>query len=72
MSFDPKGTAPGLAPGARVEPSKLNMKCQDTNCDSMEATEIKIESPEPAGQRVYRCVKCGRTHSIKVGGHLNI
>jgi len=76
MSIDPKGTAPGLAPGLQVDPKVLNMKCQDPQCDSIHATEIQVSERErnaPApSQRIYRCVKCGRTTSLAVGGHLNI
>lgn len=76
MSIDPKGTTPGLAPGAQAQPKVLNMKCQDSKCDSIEATEIQLGeqgrgSPAPS-QRVYRCVKCGRTHSLMVGGYVSI
>jgi hypothetical protein len=75
MSIDPTGTTPGLAPGAQAQPKVLNMKCQDPNCTSIEATEIQLGevsrgAPMPS-QRVYRCVKCGRTHSITVGGFAN-
>lgn len=70
--IDPKGTSPGLAPGAQATPKVLNMKCSDPKCDSIEAIEIKIEVPEHHGQRVYRCNKCGHTRSLNVGGHLNI
>jgi DNA-directed RNA polymerase subunit M/transcription elongation factor TFIIS len=76
MSIDPKGTTPGLIPGAQVEPKVLNMKCQDPKCNSIEVTEIQISeqtrgTPAPS-QRVYRCVKCGRTSSITVGGYANL
>lgn len=72
MSVDPKGTAPGLAPGAQAAPKILNMRCPNTtiNCDSIEATEIKIESGD--GHRLYRCVKCGYTRSLNVGGYVNL
>lgn len=75
MSIDPKGTEPGLAPGAQAQPKKLNMKCTDEKCDSLEVTEIQISeqargAPAPS-QRVYRCVKCGRTRSLMVGGHVS-
>jgi hypothetical protein len=69
--IDFKGTAPGLTPGAKSV-STLNIRCPNPKCDSMEATEIKLEAPEHVGQRVYRCVKCGHTKSLSVGGHLNI
>jgi hypothetical protein len=70
--IDPKGTTPGLAPGAQEAPSIVNMKCADSKCASIEATEIKVEVAEHVGQRVYRCTKCGRTRSLNIGGHINI
>ncbi len=75
MSIDPTSTTPGLAPGVQAQPKVLNLKCQDPNCTSIEATEIPLAektrgAPMPS-QRVYRCVKCGRTHSISVGGYAN-
>lgn len=71
MSFDPAGTTPGLAPNAQAEPKKYNMRCVDP-CDSTEVTEIKMDVAEGVGQRVYRCVKCGRTRSLAVGGAINV
>lgn len=72
MSVDPKGLSPGLAPGAQQQPTVINLKCQDDRCGSIEATEIQLAekvrgAPSPS-QRVYRCVKCGLTRSLNVGG----
>jgi hypothetical protein len=75
MSIDPTGTSPGLIPGAQAEPKTLNMKCVDERCGSMEATEIqlgeKVRGAPAPSQRVYRCVKCGRTRSLTVGGNVD-
>jgi DNA-directed RNA polymerase subunit M/transcription elongation factor TFIIS len=73
MSIDSTGTTPGLAPGVQVQPKTINMKCRDPNCTSIEATEIQLVEPSRSApmpsQRVYRCVKCGRPHSVSVGGY---
>ena len=66
MTFDPAGNTPGLAPGAKAEEKVHNMKCRNPKCDSITATEIKIEGN--AGQRVYRCTECGHPMPIGVGG----
>jgi len=71
MSIDHKGTAPGLIPETPKEPVHF-MRCKEETCDSMEATEIRIEGQVHTGQRVYRCTKCGRPSSVQVGGYLNI
>lgn len=73
MSIDPKGVAPGLVPGAQAQPKLLNMKCAEETCDSIQATEIQLGeqargAPVPS-HRIYRCVKCGRTRSLSVGGY---
>jgi hypothetical protein len=72
MSIDQKGTTPGLTPGTVAQEAKLNMRCKDPSCDSIEATEIKIEQQSHSGHRVYRCVKCGRPTSLAVGGSINL
>jgi len=69
--IDLKGTTTGLTPEAK-KADTLNLRCPNTSCDSMEATEIRMETPEHLGQRVYRCVKCGHTRSLIVGGHISI
>lgn len=72
-NFDPSATTPGLANPEKKDPDTVNMRCRNAqNCDGIEATEIKIGGAEHAGQRVYRCVKCGHTWSLMVGGHLSI
>lgn len=38
----------------------------------MEATEIKLGGAEHHGQRLYRCIKCGHTWGVSVGGHFDI
>lgn len=69
--FDAGGVNPGLIPTA---PKKMtsNLKCRSGNCDSLEAEEIKLEAPQHHGQRLYRCVKCGHTWGLALGGHLDI
>jgi transposase-like protein len=71
MPIDPTGTSPGLAKTAPPEPV-LNLKCRDMNCNSMQATEIKVGGPEHTGQRMYRCIKCGYVWGVNLGGHLGI
>jgi hypothetical protein len=70
MTFDPRGNTPGLSPKAQIDPDKvINMKCRNPKCDSIQAVEIKIAGSE--GQRVYRCIECGMTMPINVGGGVN-
>ncbi len=66
MPIDPRGTTPGLAPKAKAKETTLNMKCKNTSCSSITATEIKIEGGQ--GLRVYRCIECGQTMPVNVGG----
>jgi DNA-directed RNA polymerase subunit M/transcription elongation factor TFIIS len=69
--FDAEGTQPGLIGAAPVE-KVINLKCRSPrSCDSMEATEVKIGGAEHHGQRLYRCVKCGHTWGVSVGGHFD-
>lgn len=69
---DPKGITPGLAPKAEIKPALVSMRCKNVlfECDSMEATEVKIDGAPHVGQRVYRCTKCGHTMAVVVGGGL--
>lgn len=70
--FNVDGMAPGLTPAAD-EPKTLNMKCRSPRaCDSMEVMEVRLETPRHHGQRLYRCVKCGHTISLHLGGHFDI
>jgi hypothetical protein len=62
------GTSPGLSPKSEEAPNVVSMRCKGNGCDSTEVTEIKVEGPAHIGQRVYRCVKCGRVENIAVGG----
>ncbi len=69
MPVDPAGTTPGLQPD--TPPKQLvNLKCRNTNCDSIEAEIIKIPGQE--SQRLYRCTKCSHTWGINVGGSVNL
>lgn len=74
MPVDPKGLTPGLAPKAASTVDVVSLRCKNPTfpCDSMEATEIKLEVPAHVGQRAYRCVKCGFTLSLAVGGAISI
>jgi hypothetical protein len=67
---DPAGVTPGLSERATPKETVVYLKCRNPKCDSMEATEIGLETPPQVGQRAYRCVKCGHTWSLKVGGAL--
>jgi hypothetical protein len=68
MSANTTGTKPGLTPQAEEKPTIFSLRCKNTGCDSMEATEIKVEGFAHVGHRVYTCVKCGYTTSLAVGG----
>lgn len=48
----------------------ISLKCKNNQkvCDSMQATEIKVDGAPHVGQRVYRCLECGYTWSVAVGG----
>jgi transposase-like protein len=67
---DPAGTTPGLVPSNAEEIKKFHMRCKNTTCDSIEATEIGI--PGQPHQRVYKCVKCHRTWGANVGGFIPV
>lgn len=73
MTFDPKGTTPGLASKGAAQDKTVNMKCRSTKgCESVEAVEINTESLGQHGNRLYRCVQCGHTWGISLGGHLSL
>lgn len=76
MNFDPKGTAPGLNPGAAPAPKVHHLKCRAGTCDSVQAIEITTNAqPDGAGAshtRLYQCIKCHHTWVIGVGGNINI
>lgn len=79
MPIDPAGTTPGLPPGAADLPKSF-MRCKQSrtdsegrvvwSCDSIEAYEMQV--PGNAGFRMYRCVKCGHTHNVQMGGSFTI
>jgi len=76
MSIDPRGTTPGIIPGAEAKPKTVFMKCPEARCSSKEVIEILIHeqargAPVPA-HRAYRCTQCGHTTSISVGGYIHI
>jgi DNA-directed RNA polymerase subunit M/transcription elongation factor TFIIS len=72
MSFDPKGTQPGLSNDSPAEPKILHIKCRRPECKSMRATEIGAQNQaEHNGvphNRIYRCVECGNTWGVNTGG----
>jgi len=70
MPIDPTGTTPGLAPQQDV-PSKINMRCKNSDCDSIVAIELKVPGQD-AGQRLYQCCKCKVTRSVAVGGSISL
>lgn len=67
MPIDPRGTAPGLSPGAKPQEKVLNLKCRDRRCDGMTAIQIEVPSGLH-GRRIYRCTKCNHTWGVPVGG----
>jgi len=68
MPVDPAGTKPGLTKTVE-EPEEVHMRCRNQDCDSILATEIKI--PGSKG-RMYRCVACGQTRNLLVGGGVDL
>ncbi len=69
-NIDVTGTSVGLV--KQVEKvNKVAMSCVSP-CDSKEYTQVKLEVPDHSGHRIYRCLKCGRTKSLNVGGPVNI
>ena len=69
MPVDPTGTKPGLQTQSQ-EPEKLNMRCKNKSCDSMQVTEMKV--PGNVGRHLYRCVKCNTTFSVVTGGSVDL
>jgi hypothetical protein len=74
MTFDPKGTQPGLAGNAVTQPKVIHMKCRSDNCKSLRAVEISaqnsLENAGAAHNRMYRCVECNSTWGISTGGYV--
>lgn len=75
MTFDPKGTAPGLASGSAPEQKVHHMKCRRDGCSSARAIEISLgqqgDAAGAAHNRVYQCVECKHTWPMSVGGSVN-
>jgi transposase-like protein len=69
MPIDPAGTKPGLQPQA-PEQKKLNIRCKNKSCDSIEVVEIQI--PNNGGRHLYRCVKCNTTWGVVTGGSVDL
>jgi hypothetical protein len=63
------GTAPGLPQQAAQQPEPVNIRCKNPNCDSIQA--IPFIMPEKPGVRLYRCVKCGSTKGVNLGGSVD-
>jgi DNA-directed RNA polymerase subunit M/transcription elongation factor TFIIS len=76
MTFDPKGTQPGLSTTQAEEPKILHMKCRRDGCKSMRATEIgnqnQSENVGATHNRMYRCTDCGTTWGVSTGGFISI
>lgn len=70
LQVDPAGVTPGLAKKDEPKEEIIYLKCRDPECDSMKAVDITREGPPQIGNRSYRCVKCGHTWSLAVGGPL--
>jgi hypothetical protein len=66
MPTDHAGTAPGLSNQEPKQPEPVNIKCKNPGCDSILA--IPFTMPDRPGIRMYRCVQCGATKGINVGG----
>lgn len=75
MTFDPKGTTPGLAQSAPLEPKVIHLKCRRDGCTSIRAIEInqgqQVEGTGAAHNRLYQCVECKHTWPMSVGGSVN-
>lgn len=71
MTFDPKGTTPGLDP-AQSKDKTVNMKCK--KCPSMDAVVVDIggDGSSASHNRLYRCVKCNYSWGVSVGGNVNL
>lgn len=76
MSFDHKGTQPGLSGTSSEEPKVLHLKCRREGCKSMSATEIgsqdQAQNVGAAHNRMYRCTECGTTWGVSTGGYVAI
>jgi len=66
---DPSGTAPGLKK-EEVSPKKLQVRCKNSNCDSILAIEVPIAGQMGGSQRLYQCCKCKYTWGVAVGGYV--
>lgn len=53
------------------EKKTIHLKCRNPSgkCESIVAEEIPIPA---GGVRMYRCVKCGHSWPINVGGQANL
>lgn len=75
MSFDTKGTQPGLAGAKPEEPKVMHIKCKRDGCKSMRATEIggqnSLENAGASHNRIYRCLECNTTWGVSTGGYVS-
>lgn len=69
-NIDVTGTSAGLVKQAE-KVNTVAMGCVSP-CDSKTYVQVKLEIPDNSGHRIYRCLKCGRTKSLNVGGPVNI
>lgn len=76
MSFDQKGTQPGLFSVQKAEIETFNMKCPRVGCASTVATEMNATGNLPnigaPHNRLYRCMECNHTWTLGVGGYVSI
>jgi uncharacterized Zn finger protein len=48
---------------------RINIKCRNSKCSSIVAVEIKVLQKY---LNVYRCVECGKTWVVPIGGPVDI
>jgi hypothetical protein len=76
MTIDPKGTSPGLANGARVEPKKISMGCKNEFCTSIQVVEVTpqagVSGSSDFHNRTYQCCVCNSVWTVPTGGFVNL
>jgi ribosomal protein S27E len=56
------------APKAAADPKPVFMKCTNPKCDSIQVVEVAYAP----GTRLYRCVKCNTSRTVRVGGKMDM
>jgi hypothetical protein len=70
---DSTGVSPGLDSSGLAQEKVINIKCRNSRgCDSIEASEVNLGGASHHGQHMYRCLKCGHTWGVSLGGHIDI